>query len=250
MLLRQFTMALICSFLTGVALMATLVDVPLMAQTLLGQDTLGGALVLSRFLLTLGLAAIAGGLTTRKTGEAPLIAAGLLISAAGYWLISGWPLEILSARYNLGPMSIPRMDADLVVAGLGLGLVIAPLASAALASSPPHQHGVVSASVVVARMAGMLVGIAALTAAGLHRFHQLTANLEPPLPFGLEPEVYDRQLAAYERALRTALHTEYGEIFAITAAVCVAGALVALALGLGPNKRAAVSAQDRSSIPA
>ncbi|MDQ4148886.1 MAG: MFS transporter [Actinomycetota bacterium] len=235
--LRRFSVALVCSFLTGVALMATLVDIPLLAQTLLGEDTLGGALILSRFLVTLGLGAILGGVLTPRTGEGALTALGLFVAFLGYVLISRWPLDVLDARYALGPVSIPRMDFDLVVAGLGLGLVIAPLASAALGSSPPHQHGVVSASVVVARMGGMLIGIAALTAAGLYRFHRLTADLVPPLPFGLEPDEFARQLAAYRRGLRHALHTEYREIFAITAGVCLAGAFVALALGRREGRR-------------
>jgi len=101
----------------------------------------------------------------------------------------------------------------------------------ALRASSSAQHGVASAAVVVARMMGMLVGIAALAAWGLHRFHQLTERLVPPLPFGISHAVFQRRLAAYNRALDTALHAEYHEIFLITAAICVAGALASLALG-------------------
>ena len=230
MQVRSFVAALGCSFLSGVALIATLVDIPLLAQTLLGSDTVGGALILSRFLIALGLGALAGGLLSRRAGERPVTVAGLALAAGAFWLVSRWPAEILAARHRAGPLAIPRMDADLVLAGLGLGLVIAPLASVVLASSPAHQHGVVSAGVVVARMAGMLVGIAALTAAGIHRFHQLTADLVPPLPFGQDPEAYSRELAAYRRGVQAALHAEYREIFAITAGVCLIGSALALAL--------------------
>jgi MFS family permease len=230
MQMRPFAAALGCSFLSGVALMATLVDIPLLAQTLLGSDTLGGALILSRFLVALGLGALVGGISSRRAGERTVAVAGLALAGASFWLISRWPEGMLAARHRVGPLAIPRVDADLFLAGLGLGLVIAPLTSVALASSPAHQHGVVSASVVVARMAGMLAGIAALTAAGLHRFHQLTSDLNPPLPFGGDPDAYSRQLAAYQRGLRAALHTEYQEIFAITAGVCLVASLMALAL--------------------
>jgi hypothetical protein len=134
---------------------------------------------------------------------------------------------VLAARYA---GVLPRLDTDLVVTGLGLGLVIAPLAGAALRGTKPEQHGVASAGVVVARMVGMLLGVAALTAWGLHRFQELTARLDTPLPFGVDPAVYRQRLDAYELALKVALQTEYREIFHATAAVCLLGALLGLLL--------------------
>ncbi len=229
--LRPFLAALGCSFLSGVALMATLVDIPLLARTLMGEDSLGGALVLSRFLAALAIGAVAGGMLTRRVGERLVTAGGLFLAAFAYWLISQWPMEIGQAVYQLGPFAVPRMSLDLILAGFGLGLIIAPLASVALGSSTPDQHGVVSAAVVVARMVGMLIGIAALGAAGVYRFRQLTKDLAPPLPFELSPAEFDRQLAAYRAAVRAALHVEYGELFLITAVVCLVGVVVAAGLG-------------------
>ncbi|MBI4261262.1 MAG: MFS transporter [Actinobacteria bacterium] len=226
-----FSAALGASFLSGAALMVTLVDVPLLAQTLLGESNLGGALVLSRFLLALAAGAVVGGILARRAGERIVAVAGFLVAAGGYLLVSGWPIDVRAARHGWLGMSLPRLDIDLVMAGLGLGLVIAPLAAVALRASSPEQHGTASAGVVVARMMGMLVGIAALAAWGLHRFQELTADLVPPLPVGLEPAEFVRQLDVYEAAVRAALHVEYGEIFAITAWVAAAAALVSVGLG-------------------
>jgi hypothetical protein len=174
---------------------------------------------------------VVGGLLTRRAGERLVAAGGLLIAAVGYLLISRWPMDIIAAGYRLGPLTVSRMSFDLILAGFGLGLIIAPLASVALRSSVPEQHGVVSATVLVARMMGMLIGIAALGAAGVYRFQQLTRNLAPPLPFELSAGEFQTQLAAYEAAVRGALHTEYGELFLITSVVCLTGAVVALGLG-------------------
>jgi MFS family permease len=215
------------SLLSGAALMVTLVDVVLVAQTVLHKDVTDGALLLTRFLVALPVAAVAGGLVARRVGERWPMAVGMAVSAGGYLLIAGWPADLAGASY--GPL--PRMDVDLVVTGLGLGLVIAPVSSAVLSSVPAARHGVASAAVVVARMMGMLLGISALTAWGFHRFHALTADLKPPLPFLMSKQEFAAQMKIYNAALQDALRTEYREIFWITAGMCLLGALLALAAG-------------------
>lgn len=122
------------------------------------------------------------------------------------------------------------LPADLAIAGMGLGLIIAPLSAAMLQVVPAVQHGTGSAMVVVARTTGMLIGISALTAWGLHRFRVLTATLNTPLPFGVPSRTYAAQLARYHRDVNVALHSEYSEIFLITAALCLAAAATSLLL--------------------
>jgi hypothetical protein len=61
--------------------------------------------------------------------------------------------------------------------GLGLGLPIAPVNAAALASTRNDVHGVVSSLVVLARMVGMVVGLGLLTGIGLYRYYRTVAAL-------------------------------------------------------------------------
>ncbi|MFB4264112.1 MFS transporter [Nonomuraea sp. GTA35] len=208
------------SFLAGAALLVTMVFVQLAAQTLLGKEALAASLVLARFLAALTVAALLGGLLARRLGDRVVAVAGMALAAGGYWLMSRWPLDLAGSGLV--------MDRDLVLAGLGLGLVIAPVSSAVLRVSTAAQHGVASAAVVVARMMGMLIGIAAVSAWGFYRFQSLTAQLDTPLPFGVDPETYQRRLADYTAQVQAALHTEYTEMFLVTSFICVAGAAVAV----------------------
>jgi MFS family permease len=230
--LGPFLAALGASLCAGAALMVTLVDVQLVAQTLLGRSAFGGTLLLSRFLIALPVGAVLGGWLTGRLGERWVTFAGLLVAAGGYLLIGRWPAGVLAEHY-LGVL--PRLDTDLVVAGLGLGLVIAPLAAAVLRVTPQSGHGAAAAGVVVARMVGMLLGVSVLTAWGLHRFRTLTARLDTPFPFGMTAEEYRGKLAVYQSALQGALRTEYHEIFFATAGICAAGALLGLLLTRSPR---------------
>ena len=210
------------SFLTGAALLVTMVFVQFTAQTLLGLEALDGALVLARFLLALPVGALLGGLLARRLGDRVVAVAGLLIATAGYALMSSWPLDLAGSRLTV--------DLDLIVAGLGLGLVIAPVSAAVLRVTPAAQHGVASAGVVVARMMGMLVGIAGVSAWGFYRFQSLTAHLDTPLPLGVDAVTYARRLADYTAKVQAALHTEYTEMFLVTSVICLLAALLALLL--------------------
>ena len=220
---RPFLAALGASLTAGAALMVTLVNVELFGQGVLGQDQNQAAGLLLRFLIALPIGALLGGWIATKIGDRIVAFAGLLIAAGGYWLIAKWPVDVLASRHDLGLFTLPTLDTDLAIAGLGLGLVIGPLTSATLRVVPAAQHGIASAAVVVARMIGMLVGIASLSAWGLYRFNQHLASL----PSAGGNNLMER-LAAQAARIRTAYVMQYGEIFTITAIVCVVGALLGL----------------------
>jgi MFS family permease len=225
--LGRFAATLGVSLASGAALLVTLVDVELFAQTLLGMDSGAAAVLLVRFLIALPVGAVAGGWLASRAGERIVCCAGLVLAAAGYLLIAQWPADVLDATHLLG---LPVVDTDLAIAGFGLGLVIAPVSAAALRAVPDRSAGVAAAAVVVARMTGMLVGVAALTGWGLYRFGVLTADLDTPLPIGVTADEFALQLANYQTSLTAALLTEYHEIFLLTAGICIIGAAMSLFL--------------------
>jgi MFS family permease len=220
---RPFLAALGASLTAGAALMVTLVNVELFGQGVLGMDKNEAVVLLLRFLIALPIGALLGGWLATRIGDRPIAVTGLLIAAFGYWLISHWDVNVLSARHDFGLFTLPAFDTDLALAGFGLGLVIGPLTSAALRVVPSAEHGIASASVVVSRMIGMLIGMAALSAWGLYRFNQILQSL-PVVDTGNLLDA-GRQLMENTRIAYT---MQYGEIFAITAVVCVVGALSSL----------------------
>ena len=233
-----FLAALGTSMCAGAALMVTLVNVELFGQGVLGKDQNGAAFLLLHFLAALPIGALVGGWLATRIGDRIVAVAGMLLAAFAYWLVSHWGVDVLSAHHRIGPVSLPTFSPHLALDGLGLGLVIGPLTSAALRVVPAAQHGIASSLVVVARMTGMLIGVAALTAWGLYRFNQILATLPPS-----KADTLAAKVAAEAERYRTAFAMQYGSIFFVTTIVCLAGA--AIALFIGGRKAPADALPDR-----
>jgi MFS family permease len=199
--------ALLVSVLVGVALVAVVVDVPVLARlTVTGSQTTA-ALLLVRFLAAVPVGALSGGWLLHRFGPAVIAATGLALAGTGLALMSGW---------GHGSLQSWTSTPVLVLVGLGLGLAIAPVNAAALVAAPDDAHGVVSSLVVLARMVGMVVGLALLTAIGLHRYYGAVAALP------------DQQDAA---ALATAGVVQVQTVFLGGAIAALLAAAVALVLG-------------------
>jgi len=223
---RPFLAALGASLTAGAALMVTLVDVELFGQGVLRKSQNEAAGMLLWFLIALPVGALLGGWIATRIGDRLMTFIGLLIAAYGYWLIHFWREDLPDHKHHIfGLFTLPAMNTDLLVAGLGLGLVIGPLSSAALRVVPAAQHGIASAAVVVARMTGMLIGIAALTAWGFYRFNQIVAGLTAAIP--PNASLIERVLAQGSMYIK-AFATMYGDIFQVTVGICVVGALLGL----------------------
>jgi MFS family permease len=211
--------ALLVNLLIGAALVAALVDVPLFARsTTTPGDQLGAALVLVRLLVAVPVGAVAGGWLCRLLAPRFVAAAGAALTAVALALMTGWGERALD---GFGATVV------LVAAGLGFGLVVAPVNAVLLAVTPPPVHGSASALAVVARTVGMLVGLALLTAVALRRFTAEVAQLGSP--FELCPQT-PTDCAAYERGTDAAVLTQLHTVFAGAAVAAGLAALAALVL--------------------
>ncbi|MUM35035.1 MFS transporter, partial [Mycolicibacterium sp. CBMA 361] len=220
---RPFLAGLASSLCAGAALMVTLVNVELFSRGVLGIDQAHAIFKLAWFLGALPVGALVGGWIATRIGDRIVAFAGLLIAAGAYVLVSHWDMNVLEATHDLAIVTLPTLPTDLIIAGLGLGLVIGPLTSATLRVVPTAQHGIASAAVVVSRMIGMLIGMAALSAWGLYKFNQNLATL----PRHRARSALEAQ-TQYADLVKTAYTMQYGSIFFITAVVCVVGAVAGL----------------------
>jgi MFS family permease len=238
---RPFLSALGTSVCAGAALMVTLVNVELFGQGVLQMDQNQAAGLLLWFLIALPIGAVLGGWIATRAGDRVVAFVGMLIAGAGYWLISHWRGDLMQRKHDILGLMLPAVHTDLLVAGLGLGLVIGPLSSAALRVVPSAQHGIASAAVVVARMTGMLIGVAALSAWGLYRFNQNLSHLSATIP--PDASVLERVSIQGKQYLQ-AFADMYGDIFEVTVVICVVGALLGLLIG-GRHEHA-----DEQEVPA
>jgi MFS family permease len=229
--------ALLTNLAVGAALMAALLDIPVLARATVDPNSqLGAALVLLRLLVGVPVGAVAGGWLSQRLGNRLVAAAGMFITAAGFLAMTRWTATTLADPF--GPGWLHPSDPVLVASGVGFGLAIAPVNASMLASVREQMHGLASALVVVARMIGMLVGISILTAVSLHVFYT-TASVFP------SPEVLcpksPLNCPAYDHDVTNAIVTELRAVF-LGAALCAGMAAILAAVLLRGRTRELVPA--------
>jgi EmrB/QacA subfamily drug resistance transporter len=212
----NFSPAVLINFLVGFILIIAMVNVPLLVNVLefeAQQAAVVSGLLLSGMTLAMAVMSYVGGRGTERWGYRPVTAVGLLLCAVGFGLMGGtWSVE---AAYG-------QMAWQLVILGMGFGLVIAPVGTAVINAAPDSERGIAASLVIVLRLMGMSVGLAGLTAWGLHRFQLLRKLIElPDLPL-TDPQY---QLALTDGLMRVTVDV-LAETFLISAAVAIVAVVV------------------------
>ena len=211
-------------FLVGVALIMAMVNIPLMADTVMGQEPLQGGFRLVRLTAAIPLGAILGGYLMARVGVRRITTVGLLLMALGFYFMRGWGAQVED----------PGHTFHLLVGGLGFGLVIAPILLTAISAATEEYRGTAASLVTVARMMGMTLGLAALSAWGMDQFQQLTVGLELPLSgFGETAEQFQRRSLEYDTSLTQAGVTLFHRFFYVAMWVSLAAILPALLMRPG-----------------
>ena len=216
MLFRNLTFSAAClvNLLVGGALIAAVVDVPLYVNTVMllargftpAQADLHSGVILALLTSAMVLAAMFGGWLTARTSYRLPVLFGLVVAVCGFGLLSQWGATLADAT----------QARDLIVCGIGLGVVIAPIATAVINNAPAQQRGAASALVLILRLIGMTLALSALTTWGVTRFDALTRATP---------------LSAFTADFVTRISAQVmGEIFALAAIACAAAILPAILL--------------------
>ena len=228
------------NLLVGFCIMVALVSVPLFINVAGGTDTTTAALVtgylLCAFTVPMALAAVPGGWLAGRAGYRRSVLLGLAVAAAGFWMMSRWQIDMATAAVALldgaaaaaavpAPGGVLFMAAGLLLAGVGIGLTMAPMSTAVINGVREADRGMASSLVIILRLVGMSIGMSAMTSYALRRTPVLSRQL-------LRPE----DALDLEKTAQVALDVVVritSEIALIALAIAVVAAVVASLLRRG-----------------
>jgi MFS family permease len=151
---RSFVGANTVGFFVSFAMLAQFFFLALYMQNILGYSPLqAGIRILPSTLLLVVMGPLAGRLTDR-VGPRPLMTVGLLTVSASIWLQSGITVHT----------SYLRLLPGFMLMGVGIGLVMSPMSTAAMNSVDRTKAGAASGVLSMSRMVGGTFGVAVMGA--------------------------------------------------------------------------------------
>lgn len=222
-----FVAANLTNLLAGAALIITMINIPLYVASVLDGTTEQGGLMLLRMTAFIPVGAVVGGLLGTRLPYRWIAIAGLLVTAAGFWQMTGWTTE--SADY-------PLTWLGLALNGAGFGLLLAPVTATALQWAGRERAALSAASVNLSRMVGMMLSLSALTVAGLRHFQSRMAS-HPAVIFanpGETAEAFAARQAEYTAIYKAVSLEVYSGGFFIAGLICLVAITVAMWLKRNP----------------
>jgi EmrB/QacA subfamily drug resistance transporter len=167
----NFAAGNITGLLLSAAMMGAFFTIPIFLQSVLDFSAIKAGLVMAPMSVIIIFAAPLAGVLSDRVGSKWIVAAGMFILALGL----GWMAGLVPGVDKISPSTTSlSLLAPFLIAGIGIGLAVAPVTSAVMATAPKDRVGNASGVLSTMRQVGSLMGIAILGAVLQNR---VTANI-------------------------------------------------------------------------
>ena len=157
--------------LLSAAMMGAFFTIPIFLQSVLDFSAIKAGLVMAPMSVVIIVAAPVAGMLSDRVGSKWIVAGGMFILAIGL----GWMAGLLPGVGRISPSTTSlSLLAPFLISGIGIGLAVAPVTSAVMATAPKERVGNASGVLSTMRQIGSLMGIAILGAVLQNR---VTANI-------------------------------------------------------------------------
>ena len=157
--------------LLSAAMMGAFFTIPIFLQSVLGYSAVKAGLVMAPMSVVIIFAAPLAGALSDRLGSRWIVAAGMFLLAFGL----AWMAGLVPGVARISPATTPAsLLVPFVLSGVGVGLAVAPVTSAVMATAPRDRVGNASGVLSTMRQIGSLMGIAVLGAVLQNR---VTANV-------------------------------------------------------------------------
>src|SRR6478752_359550 len=199
---RNYSVTNWISGVLAIGMMGIFLPFTIYLQSVLGFTALKAGLAMApASLISLFVAPVAGRMTD-KIGGKYILMSGLTLFGAGM----GW-LALIAHPNSTWPSFL----APLIVAGLGLGCIFAPLVTTAMRNIPPQLAGAASGVLNTVRQVGLVIGTAAVGALLQNRLVSAMTTQANARTGALPPQVRSRFVTQIHNSANNGIQVGAGQ---------------------------------------
>jgi EmrB/QacA subfamily drug resistance transporter len=199
---RNYSVVNWVSGVLAVGMMGIFIPLTIYLQSVLGFSALKAGLTMAPASLVSMFVAPVAGRMTDKIGGKFILMSGLILFGAGM----GWIALIVQPDSSWSVFLAP-----LIVAGLGMGCIFAPMVTVAMRNIDPRMAGAASGVLNTVRQVGLVIGTAVVGALLQNRLVSAMADQASVRSAALPPQVRGRFVAGVDDAAKNGIQLGAGQ---------------------------------------
>jgi EmrB/QacA subfamily drug resistance transporter len=199
---RNYSVVNWVSGVLAIGMMGIFIPLTIYLQSVLGFSALKAGLTMAPASLVSMFVAPVAGRMTDKIGGKFILMSGLILFAAGM----GW-IALVAQPDSSWPIFL----APLIVAGLGMGCIFAPMVTVAMRNIDPRMAGAASGVLNTVRQVGLVIGTAAVGALLQNRLASSMAAQAATRSAALPPQLRGRFVAGIDNSAKNGIQLGAGQ---------------------------------------